>query len=278
MEEAKKRDHQLANKKKMLEQRQLKTIGKIKGSYLNRCATIIQRKYREYAARTKNDDQNSVISGKASEAPPEKKPTIALSKLLQPIKAVSGAVAKLRAAVLDSGQLVPEAERPRIINAILRYQVKSILQEGIVDIHVTLGEIETKSFGSTQHQLKVVHLPYFDRVDNDLSGVLGLQIFLWIMRGAGDDCITKIIIQSKPEKTSQAAMKMRESEGLSAGIRFCWHPHLPIEVQGLRTIKQGKGDFAVQDVQIAITPEVLELMDSGVLSDYLIIIVLHFDN
>ena len=61
-------------------------------------------------------------------------------------------------------ELIPDEDNPRLVNAVLKYQVKTILQEGIVEIKMTLGELEMKSFQQSQTQLSNAHLPHFVKV------------------------------------------------------------------------------------------------------------------
>ena len=61
-------------------------------------------------------------------------------------------------------QLIKPRDEGKFVNAVLKYQVKSILQEGVIDLHMTLGELELKGFEHTQNNLKQAQLPYFVRV------------------------------------------------------------------------------------------------------------------
>lgn len=60
--------------------------------------------------------------------------------------------------------MIHPKDEGKFVNAVLKYQVKSILQEGVIDLHMTLGELELKSFEHTQNNLKQAQLPYFVRV------------------------------------------------------------------------------------------------------------------
>ena len=80
--------------------------------------------------------------------------------------------------------------------------------EGIVDIHITLGDTELKSFEQMQNNRKNVDLPYFEKLPQDVSGSLNLQMYLWYMMGTGIECICELIVQPRPAETSNAGMKV----------------------------------------------------------------------
>ncbi len=94
------------------------------------------------------------------------------------------------------------------------------------------------------------------QLENDLSGSLSLEIFLWVKYGSGRDCICQLEIAPKPEFTSLSGMKIRETELGGQGIRLVWHPKIHFELQGTCSIKLGKADFAIQDVEICPSTEV----------------------
>jgi len=99
-------------------------------------------------------------------------------------------------------------------------------------------------------------LPHYDCVPFDISGDLYLKIFLWVKQGSGADCICRIFVDFKPDGTSKAGMKVRAQQLLDQGIRVVYHDHINFEIQGVRSVKQGKGDFAAREIRFTRTAEV----------------------
>lgn len=65
--------------------------------------------------------------------------------MLAPVKALK-ALAASAMSIVSPTELVPKKDESKFFNAVLKYQVKTILQIGIVDMHLTLGEHEQRSF------------------------------------------------------------------------------------------------------------------------------------
>jgi hypothetical protein len=56
-------------------------------------------------------------------------------------------------------------ERKRVANAVLKYQTKSVVQEGVIDMKLTLGAEEAMAFGNTQEFQRQRKLPSFEVVN-----------------------------------------------------------------------------------------------------------------
>lgn len=65
--------------------------------------------------------------------------------MLAPVKALK-VLAASAMSIVSPTELVPKKDESKFFNAVLKYQVKTILQIGIVDMHLTLGEHEQRSF------------------------------------------------------------------------------------------------------------------------------------
>ncbi len=105
----------------------------------------------------------------------------------------------------------------------------------------------------------VVHRPNTNihQLPHDLSGTLGLNMFFWMMFGSGVEVICELRVQPRPASTSNAAMKIREQVlDDEQHTKLAWHPNIHFEMQGIRTVKQGKADFAIRDVVLTADPEV----------------------
>jgi hypothetical protein len=89
-----------------------------------------------------------------------------------------------------------------------------------------------------------------------LSGDLNLLIFLWLKYGSGKGCICQIEVAQKPGGTSLAGQKVRVRNFLEQGVKVAWNQHLQWELHGICSVLQGKGDFAIQAVKVASSPQV----------------------
>ncbi len=82
-------------------------------------------------------------------------------------------------------------------------------------------------------------------------------MFFWMMFGSGVEVICELRVQPRPASTSNAAMKIREQVlDDEQHTKLAWHPNIHFEMQGIRTVKQGKADFAIRDVVLTADPEV----------------------
>merc|ERR1711871_251152 len=125
-----------------------------------------------------------------------------------------------------------------------------MVQEGIVDIYLTLGETEKLNFEKQNNQYMHEEKPYFVMIAGDLSGQLELGIYLWVRNGRGVECICEVNVSEKP-KTSIVALKAREKDYRQKGFRVAWHKNIHVEFKGECTVLNGKGGFAVRDLKIA---------------------------
>lgn len=249
-------------KKEALFARRSLVVQKIRNDYRNRMATRIQRRYRKYLVlKRKREAEKAIEDAEAAEealvaeeANRQRVKTPAARKgvaatVLGPLRNAYEAAREVKDMLLGSSQLIPTREIPKFNNAVLRYQVKTILQRGIVEIHLTMGEVEMKSFASTQNQLSIANLPHYEMIPNDISGLLDLKIQLWAMFGEGNECITKLVVEPKPQM-SVVALNTRRMNKRLEGIKVAWHEMIPFEIQGWCTIKQGLGDFAVSNIAV----------------------------
>jgi hypothetical protein len=60
----------------------------------------------------------------------------------------------------------------------------------------------------------------------------------------------------KPAGVSMAGQKIRVHSLLQQGVKVAWRQHVNFEVHGICSVLQGKGDFAIQQVKVATTPQV----------------------
>lgn len=240
-------------KQEMLKKRREKIVANIAFRQHNVYASRIQRRFRRFKIEIE----------KYRDAMRKKKQNIEVATVaIKEIKAnrrgllprisrsINETFRKLRKVFSVPDDSLPPKEIPRFTNAVLKFQTRSIVQEGIVDIRLTLGESEKINFQREQTQLMHEEAPYFEMVEGDLSGQMELQIHIWVCNGHGTGCICRLDIQSKP-KMSKVSLRSREKELRSKGVRVAWHPNVHIEITGECSVMLGKGGFAVRDVRIA---------------------------
>lgn len=252
------------------------TLKRLRRRYHDRMAARIQRFFKEYKedmhmrykqrmheSMTSVDHSNSMthvsgtthISGTSSQIAKSENSTLVRVRntvtnvVTRPVETLKGVLRSVVASVRED-ELIPKKDERKLANAILAYQVKTILQEGIVDLHLTVSEIEAKSFELTQQQLRNAGLPSFTRLPEDISGGMNMNVHLWVQLGTGQEVICRIEVHPKPERISNASMKQREEQMRAEHVRLVWHPHIHFEVRGERSIRLGKAAFAIEELKI----------------------------
>lgn len=261
-------------KREQLQARYQLTVNKIRNDYRNKQATKIQRCWFAYLEYQKvqdeismlekgnslsgwmNRSQDSIGNGSVTATKSEtgvvatgRRVAFAVKETLRkPIDTVAN-VANAVKDFIQPEELIPKRDEKRLANAVLKYQIQSVLQEGIIDIHLTCGEIETNTYEANQATLRNASLPYFIKVQEDLSGML-LNVYLWVKYGKGADCICQMEVVPKPKNISNAGMKSREEVYKEQHVILAWHPHIHFEIRAVRSIRQGRPEFAIQEVKV----------------------------
>jgi len=245
----------------MLLAKRMRIFDKIKGELIFIYARRIQKAYRRHvttvAKKEEAERKRKELLAQAAEDEVATRNAKFFAKLGLPNPAVVARKITETASQLAFGEkeLISEEDQPRLQNAILKFQTKSILQEGFVNIHLTLGHAEYTVFSLEQQTLKNSRQPYFELLSGDLSGnKMQMDLYLWVKRGRGNECITDFTISKRPEGLSLNRLRERASSNSAKGIKIAWHPHLPIEIQGHQSILQGSGGFAVSDLKILQKP------------------------
>jgi len=70
------------------------------------------------------------------------------------------------------------------------------------------------------------------------------------MKGAGTECICKILVKNKPPKSSLAAIRNRVANKRIDGINIAWHESVHIELHGICSLKRGESGFAIDGIRI----------------------------
>jgi len=181
-----------------------------------------------------------------------------IAKVLKPLAGVGRQLSSALAALGGSSEVSSKSDKPRLTNAILRYHTRSIVQVGITALHLTVGEGERKAFELGQEMLRTSGKPFYECLKEDISGATRLKVFFWMMRGKGTDCITDLTIGRKPASSSMAQLKSRALGATVAFKSIIWHQHLHFEFCAEKSIKAGKGGFAISDVQVVATDDEAE--------------------
>lgn len=175
-EEAAKRNQLVAGKKTIVTKRREFIVAKIRAAYIDSQATKIQRLVRKHLASTREQEDLEAASLARSSSSltlgdntmnslsaKKSKPSAILHSLAAPGRALNKQVDRLKS-IFKPHDLIPHGEEKKFVNAVLTYQVRSILQEGLIDISITVGDVEEKTMASQQRQLRNSHLPYFTKV------------------------------------------------------------------------------------------------------------------
>lgn len=165
---------------------------------------------------------------------------------------------------LIASSLVSAADEPRLFNAVLKYNTKSIVQVGIINMKLTFGDGELKSFEAAQAFTQAGGKPFYTPVPGDLSGKMRMNMKIWIMRGLGEECITHLKVAGKPLDSSMPQLRSREAAALMRCEKITWHPLIHYELHGRQSVKEGKGGFSITDIKIVNTEdEGDDLKDNG---------------
>ena len=154
--------------------------------------------------------------------------------------------------IVQGGQLITKDDEPRLTNAILKYHTVSIVQFGIVDLHLTVGDPENQAFTLAQNVARTSGKPYFEKIDIDLSTRMRMKVYFWVRKGKGKDCITSLTVEKKPDSMSAVELTSRAGHAKASNKIICWHPHLHFEFRADQSIKDGKGGFGVNDIQVCV--------------------------
>jgi hypothetical protein len=105
-----------------------------------------ERKKLESRSKIRKKANNLVDLEKTKKAKAQEEGEARASGLmLAPVRALK-VLAASAMSIVSPTELVPKKDESKFFNAVLKYQVKTILQIGIVDMHLTLGEHEQRSF------------------------------------------------------------------------------------------------------------------------------------
>jgi hypothetical protein len=258
---ARQRKQLLEDKKKMLFAKRTKALHNLRDMLINMYASRIQRRYRFWKReKSKREEAErkraALVEINSYELNALHRQKDMAKYLPNPVRMAREAYASFKAQMSSNIVEVAPWEAPRLQNGILRFQTMSILKEGIIEIALTFGEVETTHFLRDQDNLRRIGDPYFVQVPNDLSGSLQLEMYLWVMYGQGVECICQLEVHGKPAGQSIMALKNRHHQLRHEGIKLAWHGSVPIEFHGICSIKQGKGGYGIGDIVIATSTQV----------------------
>lgn len=259
---ARKRREQVEEKKKLLIAKRTKALHKLRDSLQNMYAARIQRVYRKWY-KEKMKLINAIKNRKAAMQDAkdeyfELQTRRLFNKLsFNPVKMVRDFAWYVHNNLNSHGLTMMKGDEERLQHGILTNQTQSLLQEGAVEIHLTLGEIELKTFQQGQDIARHSHLPYYVRLPQDLSGSMNLDLYLWVVYGTGRECICSLSVEMKPTGMSYAAAKLREDNMRGLGYKIAWHPDCHIEIQGYCPIKLGKVGYGIQEIRVSLDPKVV---------------------
>jgi hypothetical protein len=272
---ARKRREALMDKKVFLLQKRQKIVEKIVKDYQNTMARRIQSRWHKYDEAMRKyleieENRLSLLEAVKEVVEEQRKKQSILRRILpnsEVVKATFNKIGDTIKGVMrgDDDRLIPKADTLRMKTAILRFQTKSIVQEGITELRFTQGDSEYKLFLNEQQVSKSMKKPYFECIDNfDLSGNISSKMYMWMKKGTGLDCICEMKFQVRSTSKSLVRYKERNSQLAANNVKVTWHNLWHIECLGACTIKQGNGGFAINDLKFTRTEdEGDELIDIG---------------
>lgn len=258
----------LEAKKQLMQIKRLRVFDKIKNNFLHIHAKNIQRNWKKYLVRKEKkrvaDLMRQVAVENAKDEIIAEKRKKFLSQIPNPLGGLTKSFGKFTSRLVFGDILKSEKDSERLGNSILKYQTKSILQEGIIDIHLTIGEIEAGIFQDFQQQNKLEGKPCFEKINVDLSGQLFMQVYLWTTFGNGKKCLTTLNVDAKPPGVSLVKTKANNDQRRANSELIAWHPNVAFEVSGIRGIVRGEGGFAIREIRVATNAvEEEEFTDRG---------------
>ena len=233
---------------------------------INRCTKKIQTKFREYKRRKDRKREAAENRRKLRDEVIEEIKDIKKQRQGGVLPTISRAIADISKVVEnltsfeEEEELIPKQDQPRLVNAILKFQSRSMIMSGIVDIKLTFGEEERTTEQRLNDNLRKESKPHFEILEVDISGTMEMKMFLWVKFGQGDTCICTLDVKKKPANISQTALVVRERELRKQGIRLAWNPYSHIEFHGECSIMVGKSGFAVDNIALASTVDEAEAL------------------
>ena len=249
----------LATKKALLFASRTKVVAKIAASFQFRMAHRIQRCFRSFRKekdkrRTAEMHRLKTLKEAHSELSSHKRAR-ALKFLPDPIKGIQHGIRAIKELMKDPNKIVADADRPRLVNGILTHQTLSLVQEGILSMHLTLGLAELDAFQQDQDFKKNARELFYKLIPGDLSGRSELKMHLWVKNGTGNECICNLEVKGKRSGVSSIARRERIADLNGKGIRLADHDQIHIELLGEMSVKMGKGGFAIDGIIICQTAE-----------------------
>lgn len=251
----KKRKEALIEKEKLTLARKMKSVEKIRNRWKIISAIRIQKRWMKYIREERKKaevryNRKMLKKEVVQELTEIKKQRKAVKSLYDPMILLGKASATISKFISGTDEIVSIKDRVRCLNSVLQHQTLSLELEGILELHLTLGESESHNFYKDQLKSRNEGSPYFVKLQKDLSGPLELLIFLWIKLGRGEKLICELKIDEKP-RASKIFLKERAEQLKHECQLITWHPNCHIEFRGMCSIQAGLGGYPIRDIAIA---------------------------
>lgn len=255
------RREDLIEKERLTRNRRMKAVEKIKDRWRVLNVIRIQRKWQRFITEKRKraevrHNRKMLRKEVAQELTEIKQHRKAHSRgsLFDPTVLVGRAAATISKFISGHDEIVSVKDRVRCLNSVLQHQTLSLEQEGIINLHLTLGETETHNFYKQQLVQRNDGNPHFVRVEKDISGSMELLIYLWVMHGSGKTTICQLAVDEKP-RASKVYLKDRADRLRGECTMVAWHVHCHVEFRGVKSIEAGLGGFPIRDIEVAYTIE-----------------------
>jgi hypothetical protein len=135
---------------------------------------------------------------------------------------------------------------------------RTSVQQGIVDIHLTVGSTELQQFTEANGRKMLRKEVPWTRIEKDLSGMDRKQVFLWYLKGEGKEVYTDLQMALAPdpaERVNEHKMLSRYSSMKKAGVTCAGHKDLSFEVRGINARKGGGSSPVLDEIEVSLSRE-----------------------
>ena len=255
------RREDLAAKKAMATARRMKAVEKIRQRWRVVNVLRIQKRWQKFAKEKRKRAEvmhnRKMLKKEVGQELTDIKQHRKVNRggsMFDPMVLAGRAAATVSKFISGVDEIVNVKDRVRCLNSVLQHQALSLEQEGLVGLHITVGETETHTFYKQQLVLRNDGNPHYVRVERDLSATMELLIYLWVLHGSGKKTICELTVDEKP-RASKVYLKERADRLRGECTIVAWHIHCHVEVRGIKSIEAGRGGFPIREVEVAHTVE-----------------------
>ena len=173
-----------------------------------------------------------------------------------PIRENPTRVEKISNALYGLDEQAKKEQNEILDSSILNRQTRSTELNGVIDLHITVGEQEQVGFATKQDSNKKLQKPVFVKIKKDLSGKLKKKIFIWYCIGSGKTVFTAITPHRAPANHKDASANSSRLFGMKlAGMTVVGHDELQLELHCFSAMIAGTSAPAIDAIDLSRTLE-----------------------